>query len=204
MAKVVPLFTHCNGLNIGSGFIVALSGRHWLVTAAHIGRGEVGPHSRWQEWPAQLSAVLPTGTVAFQLFNGSLEGRKPRFAHLGSEGDGIADFMAIPLAGAINGVRAHVLDASYSPIVGLEMRALGFPNLGGAWPAARRSKHKCRVTETTRELVRYSPPTVPGFSGGPLIDDDKRLCGLTFGHDDGVGKGVSNFAMSAIIAQSGL
>ena len=206
-AKAVPL-VNLTGASaaVGTGFFAWHKFRVWLLTAAHVPLCRPAPQANWSEWPEAIYAHregrLP---LPFELFRTKSDGlRRPAFAFLPHD-SGIADFIALPVPTSFFGDEGHLshverlsLDGAVTPAVGTGVRAIGFPTGGGGWPVYPAKEQLAKVVEVSAELVKFSVASLPGLSGGPLVDEQDRLAGLVIGNN-GFGRAVSPAAMRYII-----
>lgn len=206
LTSVVPLYSVSGpSAAVGSGFFAWHRLRVWLLTAAHMPRGEPNPQANWGEWPETIHAHrrdrLP---VPLDLFHYEGGVRRPNFAFLQHD-TGIADFIALPVSvdhfgsgGLLDDVLRLSLANSAPLVVGTAVRAMGFPTGSPNWPRYPACEQEADVIAVSSELIEFSAQSLPGLSGGPLVDADGRLAGLVIGNN-GSGRAVSPNAMRHII-----
>lgn len=192
MQAIPILFAEPGGHFNGSAILVQRRFSHWLLTAGHLPLAMRQPHKNWDQWPD--IAIVPDLHVP--LFHASP--RLPRFLYLDC-GSYIADIMIIPLStSAATALQNHFtvfpLDLpSPPPPIGTAASAFGFVRQGSN--LSDEQQVAGTVAGVTSELIQFSTLPPPGFSGGPLIQADNSLIGMTIGHDNGYGQVVSHKAI---------
>lgn len=208
--QTIPLLTATpEGLPAGgTGFLGLFHGHTWLVTAAHVILGANPVHGRWIEWP-EFATLKPFGNhnvVDMPLFRGSGSNRDPKFAFRGAT-DSIADFLALPVPPhafvaipELAAVEAFDLNdvAELSPGDALEI--VGYPTDVDEWPVVPAFRRTANVLSTAYEHFEFTPASVNGTSGGPILASNGRLGGLVMGDNYGIGRAVAATAIPVIIA----
>lgn len=182
----------------GTGFFGSYRGKVWFLTNAHVALAMNTPHQDWAKWPATLSLIL-TGSneiTALPLFHETAEGRRRAFAWYGND-QGMADFIALPLSvpglsrlGSIKQYDVLDLDAGEAAVVGETVDAIGYPANVKVWPTRPAPCVPLHVTQSEFSLLEFASSTVGGMSGGPIINRNGAVVGMTIGHNHGAGRGV--------------
>ena len=180
----VPLVaTWGNGqIRGGTGFFLDVEGTIYLVTAAHLPRGERADDD-WANWRSELTIALQH-RPRLSLFTTDLLGRRtPRFFFGRSSTDpcrlvDVIAFPASPYDLDLQGVQVHSI-RSVTPEVGEVVTLHGYPAEQAAWPTLRRLTGP--VTGTVQAFLAFRVGVMGGFSGGPLVGSDGRFLGMVVG-----------------------
>lgn len=191
----------------GTGFLACYRQRTWLLTAAHVVLGRNPVHGKWADWPefVTLRPFENSDVVDIALFRSVGEGRDPNFAYLGG-GEQIADFVALPMppialsqVPELAAVHVFDLDAAPQMKVGGEIDILGHPTDVDTWPERPEARLRRRVHSVAYDHFEFTPESVNGTSGGPVVNEAGELVGMVFGHNYGIGRGAPATAIRGII-----
>ena len=173
---------------IGAGSLVNLNGKIWLATAAHIGTNSPA-FTDLSRWPRRFRIEVAQGRfIDLDLFkDASRQLYRMRFFRNAETGD-IYDFILIDMTGVDFGVAVTVYELDpHRPEqqVGQRVAAYGFPHVEtyvkGIWPP---SEAKFEIAAAVGNQIKGNAICLPGYSGGPVINDQRKLVGMTFGTTD--------------------
>lgn len=152
VVKILIGSAFCSGSYIGDGLVITAGHCFW----------EIGRPADFQVQPDQGPSIHAVPMLASD-----------------TDVSGAGDYMVLSLEGAPDGWVGDTLDCHYTPALGDEVYALGFPGTVGAGPILT----KGYVNGTTRTLPPEDEvggpvfladmPVAPGHSGSPVYHDGK-------------------------------
>lgn len=180
----VPLLVQRPGQQLlgASGFFAQVEGRTYLVTAAHVPLGGQ-PHDRWAQWPAEILVCDGAHRTAVELFEETAFGRRPRFLfpRSSTEPHSLADVLALEVSPGDLGLESVKIYPTRGPEPDLDeqVTAYGYPVAGPRWPVLHSLSGPVLRDDMAFVVARIG--ATEGFSGGPTLDRNGRLIGITIG-----------------------
>lgn len=186
-------------IHTGSAFLVRLDGDTYLVTAAHVlfgreRRGDVEVVlAKWDKWPDTLNLHFRLGhSLSAPLFRESAFGvKQPLFGYNYSKDDTnqLYDVLWNPLLSLSPEIQAalpvehHIFDIDIPrrPDNGEAIHCIGYPDTGVRFPTPEPSVVDGKVIKADLGFHLAEIEATSGYSGGPAVDDQNRLLGLTMG-----------------------
>lgn len=177
---------------VGTGFIAIVAGKVYLMTAAHVPLSEKRPReNQFHRWPRNISTHLPGGgEVEIPLFDD--EGRAKFgyrvIAHEQLSEPELVDVIWVQLPPQHPLSKAYgyfQIEAGAPAAGGTIAHAYGFPG-APPWPVPVSVVDGQILPGGDGIRITADLRVTAGYSGGPIVDDDTNLIGLTNGHIDGV------------------
>lgn len=184
--------TPLEGQVIGAAALASCGGETYLLTSAHTPLG-TQPTANWVDWAPSVRLHLSSGHIDLPLFRESSFGaRVPLFGYARpTHGALLHDTMWLPLA-----PDARVaLEAEYPTFelredfrINTVLTAYGYPAQGGPFPPDPTPRCSGTATGFNGAVLETTLPLVPGYSGGPVLDELQQLVGITIGKSGTIGQ----------------
>jgi hypothetical protein len=162
-----------------------------LVSCAHLATNDI-QFQDLSRWPDTLQLHI-WGNRSFDLPVLTVENgfRGPVFERVNSKEGVMVDLFTLnvveaALAGPLGGVRVFDLSADAAkPKAGDRVISYGYPSVGETWPYAQPEMmegiYHHKLADGAHEV---EIGMVPGYSGGPVLDNDGKLLGMGIGQQE--------------------
>lgn len=196
MTFVNAIPVHCvlpgGAITGGSAVLISFEKKPYLLTSAHAPVGDQ-PTAMWDDWARSIHLHLSTTTLSLELFRQSPLGVSvPLFGYARpAKGPFLHDTLWLPLEPE----HAAVLAADFPSFAIREyfsisggLTAFGYPTSGTVFPPTPTPSCVGAAVRFNGNVLETTLPVVQGYSGGPVLDSDQQLVGITIGTSGALGQ----------------